>query len=354
MTSLLKKAALAFVTIGCAVASAETRLQGGGATFPNPLYQRWIKEYQKSHPDVQIDYQSIGSGGGIKGITDKTFDFAGSDAPMGKKEIAAAKEPLVHIPTAAGAVVLAYNIPNFKGDLKLDGETIADIYRGKITKWNDDKLKALNPDANLPADPITPVYRTDGSGTTFIYTNYVCTQSEDFKGEIGAGKEVKWPVGQGGKGNEGVTAVVQQTPGSIGYIELNYALANKIPFALLKNKDGEFVKASPQTVANAGEGAVDALSKSLTASIWNQPGKEAYPIAAYTYIIVYRDLSYLKDENKAKTLVDFITWATHDGEKLALEMDYAPLSEGVQKQVDAVIGTLEWNGKAMKPVAMEK
>jgi phosphate transport system substrate-binding protein len=326
-------------------ALAEIRLQGAGATFPNPIYQRWVSEYQKANPDVKIDYQSIGSGGGIKGITEKTVDFAGSDAPMSKKEIAAAGD-VIHIPTVAGAVVLAYNAPGLN-DLKLDGDLVAQIFMGKITKWNDPKIAALNAGVTLQDIAITPAWRTDGSGTSFVFTNYLCTQSEDFKGTVGPGKQVKWPVGQGGKGNEGVTAVVQQTPGAIGYIELNYAVANKIPFALMKNKDGKFVKASTESVSAAGAGAVGSMKNSLAVDIWNQAGADAYPISAQTYIIVYRDLSYVKDPAKARALVGFLKWSLTDGQKLATEMTYAPLAELVQKKALDAVNGLVWDGKAV-------
>lgn len=349
MLNFIKRTAVAVLALSASVAMAETRLQGGGATFPAPIYQRWVAEYQKSHPDAKIDYQSIGSGGGIKGITDRTFDFGATDAPMNKKEMDAAKDPIFHIPTVAGSVVMAYNLPNIKGELKLTGTLVCDIYMGKVSKWNDAKIAALNPDAALPDLPITPCWRTDGSGTTFVYTHYLATQSEEYKSTIGASKQVKWPVGQGGKGNEGVTAAVQATAGAIGYIELNYATANKIPFALLQNHDGKFIKASPATVAAAGEGAVEKMEKgNLAVNIWNQPGENAYPISAFTYILVYKDLGYVKDANKAKTLVEFLTWATTgDGQKIAEEMDYAPLSPGVQKKVREVIGELQWEGKAL-------
>jgi phosphate transport system substrate-binding protein len=258
----------------------------------------------------------------------------------------AAKDPLVHIPTVAGAVVMAYNLPDVQGDVKLTGSIVADIYMGKITKWNDAKITAINEGAKLPDLAIIPVWRTDGSGTTFVFTNYLTTQSEEFTGNVGAGKQVNFKAqGQGGKGNEGVTAGVQGTKGAIGYIELNYAIANKIPFALLQNKDGEFVKASPATVAAAGEGALANMKDSLAVNLWNQSGKETYPIAAFTYIIVYKDLGYLKDASKAKALIEFLTWATSDGQRLAEEMTYAPLSDGVQKKVKEAIGKLTLDGK---------
>lgn len=342
--SVLAAAGLAFVLGGAA--HADVRLQGGGATFPAPIYQRWVTEYQKAHPDVKIDYQAIGSGGGIKGITDKTFDWAGSDAPMSKKELQAAggAEKIVEIPTVAGAVVLAYNLPGFNEDLKLDGPILADIYLGQIKKWNDPRIAALNGGAALPDLAITTVHRTDGSGTNYIFTNYLSTQSETFKNKIGSGKQVEWPTGTGGPQNAGVTQIVQTTHGALGYVELAYALENKIPFATLKNRDGHFVKASAESVSMAGEGALNAMSHGLAVNIWDQHGEKAYPISSFTYIIVYKDLDYLKDQDKARALTDFLRWATSEGETLAPSLDYAPLSAGVQKKVASAINSLTWSG----------
>jgi len=351
MLKLMKRAGVVMLT-SLAVAGtcmAETRLQGAGATFPNPIYQKWVTEYQKANPDVKIDYQSIGSGGGIKGITEHTVDFAGSDAPMNKKEITAAKDAVVHIPTVAGAVVAAYNLPGFTGDLKLTGPLLVDIFSGKITKWNDAKIAEVNAGATLPALDITVATRTDGSGTTFVFSSFLATQSEDFKGSIGASKQVKWPVGQGGKGNEGVTAIVQAVPGAVGYIEVNYALANKIPYALLQNKAGKFIKASPETVSAAGAGAVDHMKESLSVSIWDQAGENAYPISAFTYIIVYKDLAYLKSPEKAKTLIAFLKWATTaEGQSLATSLDYAPLADGVKAKAAEAIDGLTYSGAPLK------
>jgi phosphate transport system substrate-binding protein len=350
MNRLLKGLVALGLMAAAGLAQADVKMQGAGATFPAPIYQRWVAEYQKAHPDVKIDYQSIGSGGGIKGITEKTVDFGASDAPMSAKELAAAGGDVVQIPTVAGAVVLAYNLPGVSGQIKLDGATIADIYLGKITKWNDAKIAALNAGVNLPALGITAVHRTDGSGTNFIFTNYLATQSPEFKEKVGTGKAVEWPGGQGGKGSDGVTQIVQGTQGAIAYVELAFAHQNKISYALLKNKDGAFVEATAETVSAAGEGAVSEMDKTLAVNIWNQPGKNAYPIASFTYILVHKDLGYLKDEAKAKALVGFLTWATTDGEKLAAELDYAPLSESVQKKVADAIGSLTWAGQrvAMK------
>lgn len=328
----------------------DVKIQGGGATFPAPLYQRWVTDYQSLHPDVKIDYQAIGSGGGIKGITDKTFDFAGSDAPMNKKEMAGVggASNVVEIPSCAGAVVVAYNLPDLKTDLKLDGPTLASIFMGKITHWNDAAIKGLNPGVDLPDMPITTVHRSDGSGTNFVFTNYLATQSEDFKENVGMGKQVEWPNGEGASQNVGVAGAVKQTKGGIGYIELAYAVDNNIPFALLKNKDGNFVKASPETVSLAGEGALSHMDKSLAVPIWNQTGKDAYPIASFTYLIVYKDLSELKDPNKAKALADFLRWAVTDGEKTAPQLNYAPLSAGVIKKVMQQLDTLNYSGTPLK------
>ncbi len=343
-------AALAISIASAAATAGDTRLQGAGATFPNPLYQRWVAEFQKSHPDVKIDYQSIGSGGGIKAITEKTVDFAGSDAPMSKKEFEAAggEAGIVEVPSCAGAVVPAFNLAGVT-DVKFTGEVLADIFAGKIAKWNDAKLTALNPGVKLPDAAITPAWRTDGSGTTFVWTNYLATQSESFKGSIGTGKQVQWPSGQGGKGNEGVAAVIQQTNGAIGYIELNYALANKINFGSVKNTTGTFVKASPASVSAAGSAAATTLNGNiLAANIWNQSGADAYPIASFTYLIVYKDLNNVKSADEAKALSAFLGWAVTGGQSTAREMDYAPLAPDVQKKVVEALGTITYQGKPVK------
>ncbi len=254
----------------------------------------------------------------------------------------------MQIPSCAGAVVPAYNLPTVKADLKLTGDVLADIFSGKVSKWNDKRIAELNAGVTLPDTAITPAWRTDGSGTTYVFTNYLATQSEEFKGSIGTGKQVKWPVGQGGKGNEGVAAVVQQTPGAIGYIELNYALQKKIAFASVKNQAGKFVKATPESVSYDGEGAVSSLKGSLLAAdIWNQPGDNSYPIASFTYLIVYRDLNNLASQDEAQALVNFLTWAVTDGQAEAGKLDYAPLSKGVQTASINALKTLTYKGKAV-------
>ena len=351
MKSMINGLAVLTLTLGAVAAASAggVRLQGAGATFPNPLYQRWVTEYQRAHPDVKIDYQSIGSGGGIKAITEKTVDFAGSDAPLSKKEIEATggEANIVEVPSCAGAVVPAFNLPG-SPDLKFTGEVLAEIFQGKISTWNNAKIAALNPGVTLPATAVTPAWRTDGSGTTFVWTNYLTTQSEDFKGTIGAGKQVQWPTGQGGKGNEGVAAVVQQTPGAIGYIELNYALANKIAFGAVKNSSGKFVKATPASVSAAGTAAAAHLKGTvLAANIWDQPGADAYPIASFTYLIVYKDLNNVKTGEQAAALGDFLWWAMHDGQKLASQLDYAPLSPAITTKVEDALKTITFKGSAV-------
>jgi phosphate transport system substrate-binding protein len=345
---------LAFALVTALTATAihaqEVRLQGGGSTFMNPITQRWVTDYQQSHPNVKIDYQSIGSGGGIKGITDKTFDFAGSDAPLNKKQIEAVGGPdkFVQIPFTSGAVVLAYNLPGFAGDLKLDGQVAADIFLGKIRSWNDPRIAAMNPGAALPNLPITPVHRTDGSGTTFVFASYLATQSSEFNEKVGTGTAVEWPGGQGGKGNAGVTQVVQTTKGAIGYIELAYAHQNKIPFALLKNKAGQFIKASTESTSKAGEGAAKNMhGTNLATNLWNQDGPDVYPIAAFAYVIIYKDLNNLKTPQQARALVDFLQWATSAGQQAAPQLDYAPLSPAVQQKVQSALKTVTFGGQAV-------
>ena len=353
MLQTLKRTALAAGLVGLGLASSalgQTRLSGAGATFPQPFYERLVNAYGQVKSGVSVDYQGIGSGGGIKAITDKTVDFAGSDAPMNEKEIkgAGGEENLIMFPSTAGGVVPIYNLEGVD-DLKLTGELIADIYMGKVSKWNDDAIKKLNPDAKLPNRAITPAWRTDGSGTTYVFTNYLSTQSSEFKQLIGNGKQVSWPFGQGGKGNPGVAAVVSQTPGSLGYVEEAYAEQNNISYAAVKNKSGKFVKATPESVSAAGAGAVgDMKGNLLTADIWDQKGDDAYPISTFTYLIVYKDLSNLDSKEKAQGLVDFLWWATHDGQQYAKELNYAPLAKPVLEKVESAMKELTYKGEKLK------
>jgi phosphate transport system substrate-binding protein len=343
-------AAVAVLALG-GIASADVSLTGAGATFPQPLYERWVQEYQNLHPDVKIDYGGGGSGKGIKDITDKVVDFAGSDAPMSKGDIdkAGGADNLIEIPTCAGAVVPAFNLPGIT-DLNFDGPLLADIYLGKVSTWNDPRIASLNPGVNLPNTPITCAWRTDGSGTNYVWTNYLATQSDDFKSTIGTGKQVQWPVGQGGKGNPGVAAIVQQTAGAIGYVEENYADKNNIAYGSVKNKAGKFVKASPDAVSAAAEGAADSMSgQMLAANIWNQDGDSTYPISSLTYLIVYKDLNNIKSKDQAQGLVDFLWWAEHDGQKFNSQLDYAPLGDKVTAKIEAALGGLTYNGDPIKP-----
>lgn len=331
--------------------AGEVSLNGAGATFPQELYKRWVVEYQKAHADVKIDYQGIGSGGGIKGIDEKTIDFAGSDAPMNRKELKSigGEGKMIEIPSCAGGVVPAYNLPGVTQDLNFTGAILADIFSGKITKWNDARIAKINEGVALPDLAITPAWRSDGSGTNYVFTNYLATQSEDFKDNIGIGKQVKWPVGQGGKGNPGVAQIVQQTKGAIGYIEQGFADSNKIAYGAVQNKAGKFVKCSLKSVAAAGGAAAEKLEGNLlAANLWNQPGDEAYPIASFTYLIVYKDLVNIQDQEKAQALVDFLSWATHDGQKFATELNFAPLAPEVVTKTDAALKMVNFHGAALK------
>ncbi|MBU6376126.1 MAG: phosphate ABC transporter substrate-binding protein PstS, partial [Bdellovibrionales bacterium] len=260
-------------------AVAGVQLQGAGATFPYPLYSKWFSDFQKKNPEAQINYQSIGSGGGINQLLKGTVDFGASDAPMSNEELAKASTPIVHIPTVLGAVVLSVNLPGVKAALKFTPEVIADIFMGKIQKWNDSKIAALNAGVTLPPVAIVPVYRADGSGTTSIFTDYLVKVSPEFKASVGSGKSVKWPAGLGGKGNEGVTGVIKQTPGAMGYIELIYAESNKLEVAQIRNSSGQYVTPSMESVTAAAQGALKSIPADYRVSITNASGKKAYPIS---------------------------------------------------------------------------
>lgn len=319
------------------------RLTGGGATFPNSLYQKWVSEYQKLNPNVQIDYQSIGSGGGIKGVTEGTFDFGASDKPLSDDELKKAPRELLHIPTVLGAVVLTYNLPDVKEPLKFSPDVIADIYLGKIKKWNDARIKGDNPNAQLPDADISPVFRTDGSGTSAVFTDYLSKISPEWKDKVGAGTSPRFPAGQGGKGNEGVTANVKNQPNTIGYVELIYAIQQNLPVALVKNKSGKFIQPSLDSVTAAASGLVASMPEDLRVSITDSAAADAYPISSYTYILVYKDQ---QNAQKGKALVDFLWWAIHDGQKFA-PPSYAPLPAEVVKRDEAKINSITSGGKPL-------
>jgi len=308
-------------------ASAQMMINGAGATFPYPIYSKWFDEYAKVDPSVRFNYQSIGSGGGQKQILAQTVDFGASDGPMSDDNLSKAPGKLLHIPTVAGAVVMTYNLPG-NPSLKLDGDTIAGIYLGQIKKWNDPKLTALNPGTKLPDQDIVVVHRSDGSGTTFIFTDYVSKVSSEWKQKAGNNTSVNWPTGIGGKGNEGVSGQVKQTPGAIGYVELIYAIQNKMPYAEVKNSAGQFVKPSIDSVTAAL--ATAEIPDDFRFSMTNAAGKDAYPICGATWLLVYEQQ---KDAAKGKKLVEFLKWAAKDGEKMAKDLDYAPLPDSVQQRV---------------------
>lgn len=334
-----------------ASAVANVRLQAAGATFPQPLYDRLVVEYERRNPGVQISYQGVGSGAGIRNITDKIVAFAASDAPLSKKELEAlgGADAVIEFPTCAGGVVPAYQIPGVTKPLNFTGELIADIYMGKVAKWNDPRIAAINAGVSLPDLAITPVYRSDGSGTTYVFTNYLCTQSQPFQGSVGKGKQVTWPIGIGGKGNPGVAAAVQSTPGAIGYVEMNFAQSNKIAYGAVQNKEGEFVLASAEAISAAGDAASGALKGNrLVADLWNQPGKGVYPISAFTYVIFYKDLNNIKSEAEAKAMLGFLWWATHDAQGIAKDMLYAPLSATVQQKVAEALNAATFNGSSIQ------
>ena len=310
-----------------ATASAQMTINGAGATFPYPIYSKWFDAYAKVDPSVRFNYQSIGSGGGQKQILAQTVDFGASDGPMSDENLAKAPDKLLHIPTVAGAVVLTYNLPGNQ-NLKLDGETIADIFMGKTTKWNDPKLTALNPGTNLPNEDIVVVHRSDGSGTSYIFTDYLSKVSAEWKQKVGTNTSVNWPVGLGGKGNEGVSGQVKQTPNSIGYVELIYAIQNKMQYADLKNAAGQPVKATLDSVTAAL--ATANIPDDFRFSMTNAPGNDAYPIAGATWLLVYQNQ---KDAQKGKKLVEFLKWAEAQGQQMAKDLNYAPLPEALQQRV---------------------
>jgi len=315
---------------------AQMLINGAGATFPNPIYQKWFAEYAKVDPSVRFNYQSIGSGGGQKQILAGTVDFGASDGPMSDASLANAPGKILHIPTVAGADVVTYNLPG-NPQLKFDGPTIADIFLGKITKWNDPRIAGQNPGVKLPDSDIVVVHRSDGSGTTYIWVDYLSGVSKEWECKLGRGTSDGWPTGLGGKGNEGVTGQVKQTPGAIGYVELVYAKQNKLPFADIKNAAGEYVTPSIESITKAL--ATAHIPDDFRFSMVNPPGQGAYPISGTTWLLVYETQ---KDAVKGKKLVEFLNWAVTQGEGMASALDYAPLPESVQQRVLERIKTIKY------------
>jgi phosphate transport system substrate-binding protein len=331
------------VCIGTAVpvfAGQTISLNGAGATFPYPLYSKWVYEFNKIHPDIQINYQSIGSGGGMRQISEGTVDFAGSDACMADSTMAKLPGKLLHIPTTMGAVVLTYNLPGAPAGLKLTQEAVSGIFLGKITKWNDPALSAQNPDAKLPDLPIQVVHRSDGSGTSAVFTGYLAAVSPDWKTKVGAGTSVSWPAGLGAKGNEGVTGQVKSTPGAIGYVELAYAQQNKLPYASVRNKSGNFVAPALESVSAAAAGVT--IPEDFRVSIVDAAGEKAYPISSFTWILLYQEQ---KDQVRGQALADFLWWALHDGQQYAAPLSYARLPEGLVTKVEVALSKVQAGGK---------
>ncbi|HBA88877.1 MAG TPA: phosphate ABC transporter substrate-binding protein PstS [Geobacter sp.] len=330
--------AVAALAATAGTASAETLINGAGATFPYPLYSKWFSEYAKVDHSVKFNYQSIGSGGGIKQISAQTVDFGASDKFLSDSELSAAPGKLIHIPTVMGAVVVTYNLPGVPTGLKLNSEDVANIYLGKITMWNDARIADDNKGVNLPSKPIIVVHRSDGSGTTSIFTDYLNGVNKEWAQKVGKGASVKWPAGLGGKGNEGVAGQVKTTPYSIGYVELAYAFENKLPYAFLKNQAGVFVEPSIKSTSAAAAAAVKHMPADYRISLVNQPGKDAYPVVGFTWLLVYEQQ---KDAVKGGKLVEFLNWSMTKGQKMAAPMLYAPLPENVVKMVQKTIKTLK-------------
>jgi phosphate transport system substrate-binding protein len=327
---LIAAGVLAMATIG---ANAQN-INGAGATFPYPIYSKWFSEYSQANPNVKINYQAIGSGGGIRQVSEGTVDFGASDGPMNDDQIKSAKVKTIHIPTVLGAVVPIYNIPGVNKDLNFTGDVIADIYLGKITKWNDPRIVKDNPGVNLPANPILPVYRSDGSGTTYIFTDYLSKVSSDWASKVGKNTSVKWPTGIGQKGSEGVAGMVRQSPNSFGYVELIYAVQNKMAYGSVKNAAGKFLKASTDGVTAAAAASAKAMPADFRVSITNAPGATSYPISSFTWLLIPTQSA---DPAKGKALVGFLGWMLDHGQSEAATLTYAPLPKPVQDMVRKTI-----------------
>jgi len=335
------------VLAGCGKPSLPTAggtsvtLTGAGASFPYPLYSKWIAEYAKVAPQVRINYQSIGSGGGIQQLKAGTVDFGASDAPLSDDEMKAMPRPVVHIPATAGAVAVVYNLPFLKETLRLTGPVLSAIFLGQITRWNDRRIADVNPGVGLPESAIAVTHRSDGSGTTYLFTSYLAAVSRDWAQKVGAGKSVSWPVGIGAKGNEGVASMVRQTPGAVGYVELAYAEGSDLSHAYLQNAAGSFVPPSAPGVTAAASGAADSMGEDVRVSIVNASGGDAYPISGFTYLLVYREQ---KDAAKGKALVAFLDWAIHQGQVFAEPLSYAALPSAVVKLDEAALESIQSTG----------
>src|ERR1700726_1281555 len=334
--ALLFLAVLALVVIG--VVQAALSINGAGATFPNPMYSKWFDDYHKKNSDIEINYQSIGSGGGIKQVTEGTVDFGATDGPMNDEQLKAFQDkhgfPILHFPTVLGADVPTYNISGVSEELNFTPEALAGIFLGKVTKWNDPLIAGANKAVNLPASDIVVVHRSDGSGTTYIWTDYLSKVSDEWKNKVGKGTSVNWPVGLGGKGNEGVAGLIKQTPNSFGYIELIYAIQNSMPYGKVKNSAGSLIKADLASVTAAAAGAAKDMPADFRVSIPNAPGKTAYPISSFTWLLIPEQA---KDPKKGKNIADFLDWMVTDGQKMTNQLSYAPLPASVVEKVKVAI-----------------
>jgi phosphate transport system substrate-binding protein len=349
--SLVLAAALAVAAVPAVPAVGQVKLNGAGATFPNIIYQDWVLTYNKAHPEVQLNYQSIGSGGGIRQFSDGTVDFGASDAPMQDSAIAAISGNVLHIPTVLGGDVPTYNLPGVRETLRFTPEVLADIFLGKITKWSDARIAAVNPGVELPPEDIVVVHRSDGSGTTFIWTDYLSKVSPEWEQQVGRGTSVNWPVGLGGKGNEGVTATVKQTPGAIGYVELGYAMANQLPAGSVRNKAGKFIAPTLESITAAAAGAMNAMGPGtdFRVSITNPEGEAAYPIASFTWFLLHK---HYDDAGKASALVKFVWWAETAGQSRAAPLGYAPLPQQLRPWIEARLKAITVGGKAVWTTAV--
>jgi len=337
---ILFKSLIAFGFLGSQWSLAASMLvNGAGASFPYPLYSKWFSQYTKVDQSVRINYQSIGSGGGIRQFVKGTTDFGASDAPMKDSELAKSDKRILHIPTTLGAVVVTYNLKELAKPLRLSPKVLSQIFMGKIKKWNHKDIQSLNPKVKLPEQWIVVAHRSDGSGTTAIFTDYLSKVSKVWENQIGKGKSVKWPTGLGGKGNEGVTGLVKQNPGAIGYVELTYAKSNNLPVAALKNKAGQFVEPTLEGVSSAAAGALATMPDDFRISITNAPGEKSYPISGFTYLLVHQQMP----KEKGQKIVDFLEWAMKDGQKMAKPLSYAPLPRSLRKKVLAKVNEIELN-----------
>ncbi len=342
-SGMLLAAVLAALAFSPTLAAAQLLINGAGATFPYPIYSKWFDEYTKVDPSVRFNYQSIGSGGGIRQITERTVDFGATDGPMTDEQLKQAPAELFHIPTVLGAVVATYNLPG-NPKLQFTPDLLADIFLGKITKWNDARLTAANPGAPLPDQSIVVVHRSDGSGTTYIFVDYLSKVSPEWAQKVGRGTSVNWPVGLGGKGNEGVAGQIKGSPGALGYVELAYATVNKLPVASIRNQSGKFVEPTIQSTTAAAASAAKSMPADFRVSLTNPSGADAYPIASFTWLLVYKEQA---DPTKGRALVKFLRWAVRDGQRYTSDLLYAPLPADVVKQIDAKLGQITSQGKSL-------